>query len=137
MTNSDPTAQDGQSPQGNDAAEQLMHFVKLSESIPGWRSGEEAKSVARASFALGPDAVLVEIGVFLGRSTVLLAGARQLHGNGMVHCVDPFDCSGDAFSILYYRDILESIGGGGLREHFEANIARAGLLERVQVHEGS
>jgi predicted O-methyltransferase YrrM len=137
MTNSHPTTQDGQSPQVHDEAEQLMHFVKLAESIPGWRHGEEAKSVARASFALGPDAVIVEIGVFLGRSTVLLAGARQLHESGMVHCVDPFDCSGDAFSVPHYQNILESVGGGRLREHFETNIARAGLLDRVKVHEGS
>src|SRR5439155_264773 len=79
--------------------------------------------VARASLALGHNPVIVEIGVFLGSCTVLLAGPRRRCGSGIVHCVDPFDGSGDAFSVPHYRRILDSLGGGSLRYHFDANIA--------------
>jgi predicted O-methyltransferase YrrM len=53
-----------------------------------------------------------------------------------VHCVDPFDCSGDLFSIPYYQRILAEAGGGSLREHFERNIRKAGVGPWVQIHQG-
>ncbi len=114
----------------------LAAVIETSAVIPGWTRGGDAAAVAAASFALGADAVIVEIGVFLGCCTVLLAGARRLRGNGVVHCVDPFDASGDAFSLPYYREILDSLGAGSLRQHFDANIAHAGLAEWIAVHPG-
>jgi MMP 1-O-methyltransferase len=114
----------------------LEDYIQMSSMIPGWTRNEDAKELARASFSLGRDAIIVEIGAFLGCCTVLLAGARCLRGSGEVHSVDPFDGSGDAFSVPHYRDILASLGGGSLRTHFEANIQGAGLTPWVQVHQG-
>ena len=114
----------------------LQDYVQMSSVIPGWTRNADADELARASFSLGRDAIIVEIGAFLGCCTVLLAGARCVRGSGEVHSVDPFDCSGDAFSLPYYRDIVASLGGGSLRDHFEANIRRAGLSGWVQVHQG-
>jgi Methyltransferase domain/Glycosyl transferase family 2 len=114
----------------------LRTYIQISEAIPGWTRGEDAEEVARVSLSLGPDAVMVEIGAFLGSSTVLLAGPRRLRGSGKVHVVDPFDCSGDSFSIPYYHQILESMGGGSPRSHFENNIREAGLTDWVEVHQG-
>jgi hypothetical protein len=114
----------------------LKEYIRISSMIPGWTRNEDAEELARASFSLGKDAVIVETGAFLGCCTVLLAGARCVRGSGEVHAVDPFDCSGDAFSVPYYRAIVASLGGGSLRDHFEANIQRAGLNKWVQVHQG-
>jgi MMP 1-O-methyltransferase len=114
----------------------LQEYIQMSSLIPGWTRNEDAEELARASFSLSRDAIIVEIGAFLGCCTVLLAGARCVRGSGEVHSVDPFDCSGDAFSVPHYRDIVASLGGGSLRDHFEANIRRAGLNDWVQVHHG-
>lgn len=114
----------------------VREFVELSATIPGWTRGEDAEEIARASLALGDNPVILEVGVFLGRCTVLLAGPRRRRGSGIVHCVDPFDGSGDAFSMPHYRRILDSLGGGSLRHHFVANIARAGIGGWVEVHQG-
>ena len=114
----------------------LHEYIQMSSMIPGWTRNEDAEELARASFSLSRDAIIVEIGAFLGCCTVLLAGARCVAGSGKVHSVDPFDCSGDAFSVPYYRDIIASLGGGSLRDHFEANIRRAGLSSWVQVYPG-
>jgi predicted O-methyltransferase YrrM len=114
----------------------LQTYIEISQAIPGWIRDDEAEELARVSLALDAGAIIVEIGVFLGRSTVLLAGPRKLQGSGKVHSVDPFDCSGDAFSIPHYRQILASIGGGSLRGRFESNLNRAGLEGWVEVHEG-
>jgi predicted O-methyltransferase YrrM len=78
----------------------------------------------------------VQIGTFFGSAAVLLAGARKLRGSGKLYCIDPFDCSGDDFSVPHYTRLLAEAGGGGLREHFEHNIRRAGVEDWVEVLQG-
>lgn len=113
----------------------LGEYLRASAGIVGWIRGHEAESVARISTGLPDGAIIVEIGAFLGSSTVLLAGGRKVRGSGKVHAIDPFDCSGDAFSVPVYKDILESAGIGSLRQQFDDNIRRAGLAEWVEAHQ--
>jgi hypothetical protein len=120
----------------SDFANRIEFYLSRSLEIPGWTRGDEAMALALASFGLPPDAVVVEIGSFLGGSAVLLAGGRKLRGSGIVHCVDPFDGSGDAFSTPFYREIVGA-DVGGLRQRFDANIERAGLTAWVAVHAGT
>lgn len=121
---------------GNLAPEELESLLRLSEQIPGWTRGEQAAELARVSFQQGENAVVVEIGSFMGSGTVLLAGARAARGTGRVYTVDRFDCSGDAFSVPHYRRIFDAAGGGSLRSHFEDSIRRARLSPWVEVHQG-
>jgi predicted O-methyltransferase YrrM len=116
--------------------EQIAEYLHLSSRIAGWTRGEEARTLALVSHGLPEGAIVVEIGSFLGSGTVLLAGPRKMRGSGKVHCVDPFDCSGDAFSVPVYEGILAELGGGTLRERFDENIRRAGLADWVEVHQG-
>jgi hypothetical protein len=110
-------------------------YIWHSRRIPSWTRGVEAVELARLSDALPEGARIVEVGSFLGASAVLLAGPRKLKGSGHVHCVDPFDGSGDAFSAPIYRTIL---GEKELspRAWFEANIARAGVTPWVSIEQG-
>lgn len=110
----------------------LGKYIWRSRRVPGWTRGPEAARLAQASFALPEHAVVVELGSFLGCSAVLLAGARTLRGSGKVHCVDPFDASGDDFSVPIYREIQS--GGPTLRSRFEDNLERAGVRNRVEIH---
>lgn len=114
----------------------LERYILLSESVPGWTAGAEALLLARLSYSLPPDATIVEVGSFLGAGAILLAGPRRLRGSGMVHCVDPFDGSGDSFSIPHYKRILTGLDGGSQRDHFERNIHDCGLAAWVQTHQG-
>jgi predicted O-methyltransferase YrrM len=118
------------------AMRSIDEIVAASASVPGWIEGEDARQVALASFTLRNGAAIVEIGAYMGRCTVLLAGARRLCGSGRVHCVDPFDCSGDAFSVLHYRDGLRATGIGSLEDAFRQNIARFDLDRWIEVHRG-
>jgi len=113
----------------------LGYHIWFSRRIPGWTKGAEVVELARVSASLPENAVVVEIGSFLGRSAVLLAGARKVRGSGTVHCVDAFDGSGDAFSTPIY-DAIREAGRLPLRERFNRNIHQAGLSEWVQVHSG-
>jgi len=63
-----------------------------------------------------------------------MAGARKLRGSGQVHSIDPFDGSGDAFSVPVYQSIAASLAKP-LRDAFESNIRRAGLTDWVTVHQ--
>ncbi len=110
-------------------------FITRSRRIPGWTRGAEAVALAQASLALPPHALIVEIGSCLGGSAVLLAGARKLRGSGHVHCVDPFDASGDAFSVPVYRALAQG-RRLSLRAQFDGHLRRAGLSRWVTAHQG-
>jgi predicted O-methyltransferase YrrM len=114
----------------------LARYLVISEQLPGWIRGQEAEGLALTCLALPGEPVIVQIGTFFGSSAVLLAGARKLRGFGRVHCVDPFDCSGDDFSVPHYKRLLAEAGGGRLRAYFEQNIRLAGLEDWIEVHEG-
>ena len=120
----------------SDLAEELELCLHQSETIPGWTRGEEARELLRISHSLAAGAIIVEIGSFFGAGTILLAGPRRIRGSGLVHCVDPFDGTGDSFSVPHYQRILEEVGGGSLRDHFEKNIHDAGLGPWVRIHQG-
>src|SRR5579863_3779008 len=115
----------------------LAYYLARSEKIPGWTRGEEATTLADLAFALDDNAVIVEIGSFLGSSAVLLAGARKLKGSGKVHCVDPFDGSGDRFSTPFYSEIIAQSPSRSQRENFDRNLRLAGLSRWVEVHPGT
>ena len=85
---------------------------------------------------LPEDAVIVEVGSFLGQSAVALAGACRLRGSGRVYCVDPFDGSGDRFSEYYYAQIAAQ-STKSLRERFERHVTRAGLNDWIEVNQGT
>jgi predicted O-methyltransferase YrrM len=114
----------------------IDELVAAAGSIAGWTVGDDARAVALASLALPERATIVEVGVYFGRCTALLAGARRLRGNGMVHCVDPFDGTGDAFSMPHYAVGLSASGFPSFEEAFRHNIDRLGLAQWVTVHRG-
>jgi hypothetical protein len=113
----------------------MAKYLRASARVSGWLRGEEAIAMAAAISALRDGAVVVEIGSFLGSGSILFAGALKLKGAGKLHCIDPFDGSGDAFSVPVYHDLLEQSGAGkSLRQCFDAHIRDAGLSEWVEVH---
>jgi alpha-1,3-rhamnosyltransferase len=110
-------------------------YIWESTRIRGWIRGKgEAEALARASDSLPGSPVIVEIGTFLGCSTVLLAGPRKRHRSGRVHCVDTFSMSGEDGVVPVYRAIAETIGMP-MRQAFERNMRRAGVLDWITVHE--
>jgi MMP 1-O-methyltransferase len=111
-------------------------YLSLSESVAGWTRGPEAEALIRAAYHLPDHAVIVEIGSFLGSASILLAGARKLRRTGKVHCVDPFDASGDPVSVSEYARILSHYGSLSPLEIFRTNLRKAGLASWVRVHQG-
>lgn len=111
-------------------------YLRLSEQVAGWTRGPEAEALIRAAYELPDQSHIVEIGSFLGSGAILLAGARKLRRSGKVHCVDPFDASGDVVSIGEYQRILTEHVRVPQIEAFHGNLRRAGLTNWIQVHQG-
>lgn len=114
----------------------LGKHIWRSRRVIGWTRGEEAVELARVSHKLAEDAVIVEVGAFLGCSSILLAGARKERGSGRVHCIDPFDASGDDYSVPIYERVRDGMPRS-LRQQFDRNLRRAGLEDWVQVHQAT
>ena len=111
-------------------------YLAQARLIEGWTTPAELVELAKVSQALPENPVIVEIGSFLGRSTVLFAGVRKLRGNGKVHAIDPFDGSGDIYSIPIYHRIANKLKMS-LFERFYYNLHNAELLDWVEVHQGT
>jgi predicted O-methyltransferase YrrM len=103
--------------------------LSLMRSVEGWFLEEEAKLllaiVSRALCELPDDCAVVEIGSYLGRSTVLLASAvRDLRPCGQVIAIDPHAGTISASATSIWQ-------GTPTYETFCANVAAAGLQDAV------
>ena len=54
-----------------------------------------------------------------------------------MHSVDPFDCSGDAFSTPHYGRLLSEYGATSLEDVFRIHLKRFALENVVEVHKGA
>ena len=106
-------------------------YIAMAESIPGWVMANELAEKFDYAYQLPDDALIVEIGVFLGRSTLVTAGARKMRGNGKVVAIDPFDASGDEFSVPVYQQIEKGLRRS-LKDQFSDNIRSARLEHYVE-----
>lgn len=116
--------------------ERFPIYLLLSERVAGWTRGPEAEALILAAYELPEHATIVEIGSFLGSGSILLAGGRKLRRSGVVHCVDPFDASGDAVSVPEYARILTHHTKVPQIEAFRENLRQAGLARWVRIHHG-
>lgn len=114
----------------------LRPWIARSETVEGWTRDDEAWALARTSYSLPDNAVVVEAGAFLGSGTILLAGARSLRGSGIVHAIDPFDGSGDEYSTPHYAQIAQGLKRS-LRSQFDENMRAAGIESYVRAYSGT
>lgn len=89
------------------------------DEIGGWLTREQAGLLWERARRLGPRATVVEIGSHQGRSTCVLASAVK-KSSGRVVAIDPF-VEGKLF------------GGASTRSRFEANLARVGVTDVVDL----
>jgi predicted O-methyltransferase YrrM len=105
-------------------------------SIDGWLTVDEAITLYELARALPHEApVAVEIGSWQGKSSVCIARGLAGKSRPRLHCVDPFDASGDGESTTAYGERAGRLDGG-LRRAFEDNVRAAGVLDVVEVRQG-
>jgi predicted O-methyltransferase YrrM len=104
--------------------------------IDGWLDPREAVLL----YQLGRqtpdrDGVVVEIGSWLGKSSVVLAKSLVDKRGSRLHCIDPFDASGDDFSQPQYAEAANN-ASRNLEERFMENIRRAKIDHLIICHRG-
>lgn len=68
----------------------MKEMIELNPKLCGWCTLDKAITLYNLVLATQPD-VIVEIGVYGGRSAIpMMFGCRE-NGKGIVHCVDPWD----------------------------------------------
>jgi len=91
--------------------------------VEGWLTEAQARRLFAAAAVVGAGGRVVEIGSFRGRSAIVLAGAGV-----EVVCIDPH-----AGSDRGPQEIAADADRGGAdNEAFHANLARAGVADRVR-----
>jgi Methyltransferase domain len=91
----------------------------IANEAAGWLTREQAAVLHRSAAVLGPDATVVEIGSYEGRSTVMLASALA-HESSRVVAIDPWTENW-------------KFGAVGTRDRFTENLRRAKVADRVEV----
>jgi predicted O-methyltransferase YrrM len=106
-------------PDGADAA------VAAVADVEGWLSGDQARRLWDRASRVEPPGRIVEIGSYRGRSAIVLARAAR-PGVG-VHAIDPHAGNDRG------PQQIEGSASEGEADHraFEANLARAGVADRV------
>lgn len=103
----------------------LAEALAAIEGVQGWLSEDQARRMFEHARAVAPGGTIVEIGSFHGRSTIVLVrGARD--GVGVI-AIDPHAGSDRGPQEIHGRPEQ----GEADRAAFAANLARAGVAERV------
>lgn len=104
--------------------------------IPGWLSPQDATELYDSVLSLKCEKpVIVEIGSHLGKSSMVLAQALRKKGGGIIHCIDPFDASGDLGAQHLYEKRKAELRGS-LLEAFQLNMAQYALEPFVRPVKG-
>jgi predicted O-methyltransferase YrrM len=100
--------------------------LQLSRGVPGFLGDSEARFLAMLAACAPADGVIVEIGSYKGKSTVLLASIAAHYGLGPVVAVDPHTAPSITDPKL--------APGESSFEEFTAALRSAKLQEHVEVH---
>jgi len=113
--------------------------VKDCLAIPGWLSLPEAQKLSSTvASASSPAPVIVEIGSWLGQSSIISSKALKRNKRGAVYCIDPFEL--DMKSLP--PDMMKTAGELRLRSGedalklFEKNIASAKVRDYITLIRG-
>lgn len=97
------------------------------ETVEGYLAPNEIRFLALLAAVPTADGEILEIGSFKGKSTVILAKAAALAGDGMVNAVDPMTAPSETDPDL--RGEMSSL------TDFQRNIASQGVAERINFHQ--
>jgi len=108
----------------------LLKFQAEVKAIPGMVSDQEAQILFMLAASQSLSGNIVEIGSWLGKSTVHLAKACQVSGNGQVYAIDTF--KGNPGKEKMYFGPLEL--KESMLARFKANLQLAGVEDFVKIY---
>jgi MMP 1-O-methyltransferase len=113
-------------------------WIRIARRINGWLTDKEANALFELTRGRAPqrDAVVVELGTWLGKSSVLLAAGMRDKPNSRLFCVDPFGADENpACQEQHYAPLISKMRRS-LEETFHRNIRRCGFSRMVHARKG-
>lgn len=108
-------------------------IAALAEPIPGWLDAMTGPALYDLVLNRAPNATVVEIGVYKGRSAAWLASAVKDRGGGRLHAVDHWRLM--TFNELAAPEAFAAAGGyDALYAEFLAHMARIGVADVIEPH---
>lgn len=104
--------------------------------VDGWLSDAEALALYdQVEHCCLNQAVAVEIGSWVGKSSVVISTALRNKPDSTLYCVDPFNGDGDAHSLPIYSARRSQFTESQLAV-FESNVRKYGCREAVSIKQG-
>jgi len=101
--------------------------------IPGWLTEDEALTLHDLALSLpSSHPVVVEIGSFLGQSSLVLAKGIKRKLEPILYCIDPFNADGDPYSKELYAKMTARLGLP-LKEQFIKNLKKNRLYDLIRL----
>lgn len=113
-------------PPGLEAA--LNDAWRASKMVPGFLLENEARFLGMMAACAPRDGVIVEIGSFKGKSTVMLAKLAERYGLGPIVAIDPHNFNNAEL------EAHRSTPGSTSYDEFWSNLEAAGVSPYVEVH---
>jgi predicted O-methyltransferase YrrM len=113
-------------------------WLRIARRIGGWLTDAEGNALFELALQRTParGAVVVELGSWLGKSSVLLAAALARKLDAQLICVDPWgDDENARYQTEYYEPLISKMRLS-LEETFRRNIRRCRLVEIVRPIKG-
>jgi hypothetical protein len=113
-------------------------WLRIARRIAGWLTDAEANALFELARGRAPerDAVVVELGSWQGKSSVLLAAGLFTKHKPRLFCVDPFgEDENSRYQTEFYEPVISTMHLS-LEEVFRRNIRRCGLTHIVQPIKG-
>lgn len=108
-------------------------WLRIARHIGGWLTDAEGNAIFHLAHSLPQEnLVIVELGSWQGKSSVLLGAAVAGKGNPRVYCIDPFGQDENPEYQAEFYDSLLSRLGRSLKDTFERNIRRCGLQQIIR-----
>lgn len=110
----------------------FRHILRYAE-IPGWLTESEAVTLYDLARSL-PDThpVVVEIGSWVGRSSLVLAKGIRAKSSPVLYCIDPFDVDELRSDRGFYLTEASKLGTAP-KEHFVMNMKTNGVYDLVRL----
>lgn len=106
------------------------------QNIDGWLPEMEALTLYKIALSLPNEhPVVVEIGSWLGKSSVVLGLGIRKKISPSLYCIDPFNASGDDLSIKDYKKVNKGIGMP-IKDVFINNVKDCNVYKYIKILEG-
>jgi glycosyltransferase involved in cell wall biosynthesis/predicted O-methyltransferase YrrM len=113
-------------------------WIELSHEVQGWLTDTEAAELFYLARTLTPSTnpVVVELGSWLGKSSVVLAGGLLGKQNAKMYCIDPFGSDENAEYQQKYYDPLLAGKSQTSEQIFATNAKKSGVTHIVVAMKG-